>query len=50
MHKIFRDEFYSITNLIDSTPPTYQVKRLKDNELVGGVYYEQQIQKVKLPK
>ena len=46
MHKTFKDEFHSVTNVIDSIPPTYQVMRLKDKELVPGAYYEQQMQKI----
>ena len=46
MHKTFKDQLFSVSNLINSSPPTYQVKNLRTDELIPGAYYEQQMQKV----
>jgi hypothetical protein len=46
----FSHELFQVINIIDSIPPTYQLKRLSDDELVTGAYYHEQLQKVNIDK
>lgn len=48
MDSNFSQDLFQVVNVIDSIPPTYQIKRLLDNELVAGAYYQEQLQKVKV--
>ena len=47
---IFRDEFFLISNQINSNPPMYQVRDIKDNQLMNGTFYESQLQIIQLPQ
>lgn len=46
MTKTFGDDIYLISNKIDSDPPTYNVSRVDDNQLMNGMFYEAQLQKI----
>lgn len=46
MDRTFKKDLYKIVDAIDSIPPMYKVKKLSNNELVQGSYYEPQLMRV----
>lgn len=47
--KTFGNEHYQIIDTINSNPPTYKLKRLKDGMYIDRSYYEEELQQVTPP-
>ena len=43
----FTRNTFEIVDLLNTNPPTYRIKDLKDGELIDGAFYEEQMQRVK---
>ena len=44
--KSFTEDIFEIVDTINSNPPTYQIKDLKDGDMIDGTFYLEQLQRV----
>ena len=43
----FTCELFEIVDTLQTNPPTYKLKDLKEGELIGGTFYEEELQRVR---
>ena len=42
----FTCELFEIVDMLQTNPPTYKLKDLKEGELIEGTFYEEELQRV----
>ena len=42
----FTHKLFEIVDTLQTNPPTYKLKDLKEGELIGGTFYEEELQRV----
>ena len=42
----FTCELFEIVDTLQTNPPTYKLKDLKEGELIEGMFYEEELQRV----
>ena len=43
----FTHELFEIVDMLQTNPPTYKLKDLKEGELIEGMFYEEELQRVR---
>ena len=43
----FTRELFEIVDTLQTNPPTYKLKDLKEGELIEGTFYEEELQRVR---